>query len=539
MVALDIANRLKATGYDDKIEQVQDVNGKHIVRVNGNEVEVSSATSKPNRSLWVAWMYIFDWYPSHYSPAEKKLVRKLDSVLLTLCCLCFYIKWLDQNALNSAYWSGMREELEIKGNEYSLFGTFYNIGYMVFEIPSMMIISRPQFARYYVPTMETLWSVLTFTQSRLSSVSQIYGTRFLLGFLETPAATGSMYLLTSWYRADEVFKRAGVWYVSSNIGAMFSGYLQAAAHKGLNGVHGMSGWRWLFIIDGCISISIALAGFFLYPGLPTTQPRVWWLTEEERQLAVARMQSQGTKQSSRIGKRMLKRVFSHWHFYIAVLTYVFFQCTSYVGGQMQAWLKKEADMNGTYSIEEINLIPTGVQGLAIVAGVLITSLVMIYPMWIIFSCVTAVLLFSNICLRIWHIPLGLHFTCYYLLGLTSCVTPILFPWINVVMKDDNEARSFTTGAMMTIGWAFFSFYPITVFPILEAPQWTKGYTVNIVFIVCYWTLFLIGQYLWRREEQTRKFDINKPGNSSADEFVKPEALQVEIGDEKETKETRG
>jgi hypothetical protein len=45
-------------------------------------------------------------------------VRKLDMVLLTLCCLCFYIKWLDQNALNSAYWSGMREELEIKGNEY-------------------------------------------------------------------------------------------------------------------------------------------------------------------------------------------------------------------------------------------------------------------------------------------------------------------------------------------------------------------------------------------------------------------------------------
>jgi hypothetical protein len=43
---------------------------------------------------------------------------------------------------------------------------------------------------------------------------------------------------------------------------------------------------------------------------------------------------------------------------------------------MQAWLKKEADMNGTYSIEEINLIPTGVQGVAIVTGILVTSLVM-------------------------------------------------------------------------------------------------------------------------------------------------------------------
>lgn len=75
---------------------------------------------------------------------------------------------------------------------------------------------------------------------------------------------------------------------------------------------------------------------------------------------------------------------------------------------MQAWLKKEADVNGTYSIEEINLIPTGVQGVAIVTGILVTSLVMIYPMWAVFSAVTAVLLFANVCLRIWHIPLGLH-----------------------------------------------------------------------------------------------------------------------------------
>ncbi|TQN64823.1 Pantothenate transporter liz1 [Colletotrichum shisoi] len=537
MVPLRLAERLKATGYDDKIEPVQNLDGKTVVRVNDTEVVVSSATQKPNRSLWVAWMYIFDWYPSHYSKEEKHLVRKLDRVLLTLCCLCFYIKWLDQNALNSAYWSGMREELEIKGNEYSLFGTFYNIGYMIFEIPSMMIISRPQFARYYVPTMETLWSILTFTQSTLNSVSQIYGTRFLLGVLETPAATGSIYLLTSWYRSDEVFKRAGVWYVSSNMGAMFSGYFQAAVTD-LDGTHGMSGWRWLFIVDGCISICVAIAGFFLYPGLPTTQPRVWWLTEEERLLAVARMQSQGTKQSSKIGRRMLKRVFTHWHFYVAVLTYVFFQCTSYVGGQMQAWLKKEADMNGTYTIKEINLIPTGVQGLAIVSGILITSLVMIYPMWIVFSCVTSVLLFSNVCLRIWNIPLGLHFTCYYLLGLTSCMTPMLFPWIQMIMKDDNEARSFTTGAMMTIGWAFFSFYPITVFPILEAPRWAKGYTVNIVFILCYWTIFMIGQYLWRREERNKKFDINQHGNSDADEFAKPEAIEVEIDDEKMAKSTK-
>ena len=86
----------------------------------GEKLPVAPATEKPTKSFWVAWIYIFDWYPSHYSKEEKKLVRKLDCILLSLCCLCFYIKWLDQNALNSAYVSGMQEEIGIKGNEYVL-----------------------------------------------------------------------------------------------------------------------------------------------------------------------------------------------------------------------------------------------------------------------------------------------------------------------------------------------------------------------------------------------------------------------------------
>lgn len=47
----------------------------------------SSAENKPKRSLWVAWLHLFDWYPGHYSKEEKKLLFKLDCVILPLCCL--------------------------------------------------------------------------------------------------------------------------------------------------------------------------------------------------------------------------------------------------------------------------------------------------------------------------------------------------------------------------------------------------------------------------------------------------------------------
>lgn len=51
------------------------------------QIVVSSSYPKPTRSLWLAWLYLFDWYPSHYSKEEKRLLRKQDSIILTLLCL--------------------------------------------------------------------------------------------------------------------------------------------------------------------------------------------------------------------------------------------------------------------------------------------------------------------------------------------------------------------------------------------------------------------------------------------------------------------
>ncbi|KAH6666522.1 major facilitator superfamily domain-containing protein [Plectosphaerella plurivora] len=441
-----------------------------------NGVVVSSATKPPTRSLWIAWLYIFDWYPNHYSKEEKKLLKKLDRIILPL------------------------------------------IGYLVLEIPVMLMISRPKLSRWILPVCETLWSIITFIQSRNNSAQMIYGMRFLMGLFETPAASGSLYILASWYRSDEVFKRAGVWYVSSNIGAMFGGYMQAAAHAGLDGVGGMQGWRWVFIIDGIISLPIAIAGFFLYPGIPTS-PRIWWMKEEEQKLAQARMQDDGVRKSRKIGKRMLKRVFGHWHFYIAVGTYVCFQLTTWVAGQMIVWVKS----TGQYSIEMINILPTGVQALAIVVGIVVP----VYPIWVPFLFAATILLFCHATLLVWEIPVGLHFAAYFMLGMTSCITPMLFPWVHLIMKDDNEAKSFTTGSMMTVGWAFFTWYNVVTFPITEGPRWTRGFTANVTLTCCYVTFFMIGQVLWHRDTKRGlyKRSIEEEENQEVlDEKLGPDGL---------------
>jgi hypothetical protein len=47
----------------------------------------------PNRNVWIAWMYMFDWYPSHYPADEKKFLRKLDAFMLSFTCVAFFLKW--------------------------------------------------------------------------------------------------------------------------------------------------------------------------------------------------------------------------------------------------------------------------------------------------------------------------------------------------------------------------------------------------------------------------------------------------------------
>jgi MFS family permease len=113
--------------------------------------------------------------------------------------------------------------------------------------------------------------------------------------------------------------------MSFSLGGIFSGQLQAKAYKLLNGIGGLSGWRWLFILDGCISLPIALLGFALFPGLPA-EKKPWRMTEDEHALAKRRVKDEGIVQSRAnvLSRALLERLFTKWHFYLAIALYTLY-----------------------------------------------------------------------------------------------------------------------------------------------------------------------------------------------------------------------
>jgi ACS family pantothenate transporter-like MFS transporter len=161
------------------------------------------------------------------------------------------------------------------------------------------------------------------------------------------------YIIGSWYRKEELAKRSCIFHTSAAIATMFSGYLMAGVYK-LDGRGGFKGWQWLFIIDGVISVPIAILGFFALPDLPEIS-KPFYLSKEEVAFAQKRMELEGRQKRQPYTKAKIRKIFTSWHVYALVALYVFFNNGNPAGQPIfQQFLKASKDPK--YTVTEINTV---------------------------------------------------------------------------------------------------------------------------------------------------------------------------------------
>jgi MFS transporter, ACS family, pantothenate transporter len=197
-----------------------------VVVVDGIKLQV-----QPKRS-WKS--YVWDTFDK--TPEERKFLFKLDGILLTFASLGYFIKYLDQININNAFVSGMKEDLNLYGNQLNYMQTLWTVGYVLGEVPSNMLLTRVR-PSIWIPACEVTWATLTILLALCKNAQQVYVLRFFIGLAESTFYPGMQYIIGSWYRRDELAKRSCIFHVSSAIGTMFSGYLMAAVYH-LDGVQG-------------------------------------------------------------------------------------------------------------------------------------------------------------------------------------------------------------------------------------------------------------------------------------------------------------
>tara|TARA_R110002003_G_scaffold325_8_gene18826 strand:- start:5103 stop:5888 length:786 start_codon:yes stop_codon:yes gene_type:complete len=194
------------------------------------------------------WSYLWDYEPGR-THEERAFISKLDCYLITILSLGYFIKNLDQTNIANAFVSGMKEDLAMNKNEINLVDTAWTVGYVVGQIPSQIVLTRVR-PSIWVPICELVWTMLTFCLAAAKTSNHVIAIRFFIGLAESIFYPAAHTILGSWYKPSELGKRACIFHASSAAASMFSGYLQAAVYKGLNGVHGFAGWQWLFVGDG-------------------------------------------------------------------------------------------------------------------------------------------------------------------------------------------------------------------------------------------------------------------------------------------------
>jgi len=131
-----------------------------------------------------------------------------------------------------------------------------------------------------------LWGIVTASVGAINTYPQLIVTRLFLGMLESGLTPGACYIFSNWYLPSEMGKRTSTYQTSAQLGGAFGGLIAGGVMSNLEGAQGIRGWRWLFIIEGVITIAFAIAAVFILPDYPTNSKR---LTEQERFVATTRL----------------------------------------------------------------------------------------------------------------------------------------------------------------------------------------------------------------------------------------------------------
>lgn len=223
---------------------------------------------------------------------EKKLMRKIDLRLIPLFTILYLLSFLDRGNIGNAKIEGLAETLELKGNEYNLCLTIFFVFYASMEIPCNTILRYVK-PKIFIPVTMMLWSVVMVCMGTVKNYHQLMATRALLGLFEASLFPGISYILSMYYKKTEVLIREAIFFSAASMAGAFSGLLAAAISK-MDGIGGYEGWRWIFILEGLLTLVAAFGACFCFPLLPA---ECEFLTEREREFVVNRVKfSSNTKQ---------------------------------------------------------------------------------------------------------------------------------------------------------------------------------------------------------------------------------------------------
>ncbi|KAI4146188.1 MAG: hypothetical protein LQ341_002157 [Variospora aurantia] len=236
---------------------------------------------------------------------QRKLVAKIDLRVIPVLSILYLLAFLDRTNIANASIYGLQEELGLRGSQYNTALTIFFVPYIVFEIPSNILLKKLK-PHVWLSVCMFAFGFVTICQGLVQNYSGLLATRFFLGVAET-----GMF--------PEAQRRYTFFFSSTSLAGAFGGLLASAIGK-MHRMRGYLGWRWIFILEGVLTCVVAFIFYFIIPDFPEEAK---WLSEEERTYVQNRLRKdQGRSAAERsIGTRDVINVFKDYKIFIGGFMY--------------------------------------------------------------------------------------------------------------------------------------------------------------------------------------------------------------------------
>ncbi|KAL4811444.1 major facilitator superfamily domain-containing protein [Aspergillus unguis] len=253
---------------------------------------VAEATKQPVTGTYVApeeiqarFDLLRDLSPEEMEALNKKVLKKVDWHMMPCVTLMFLMNYLDRINVSNARLAGLQGDLHMSDTVWNAgISTFY-VGYLIGQLPGNMLMAKSN-PRWFLPAMMVMWSAGTICMPAMTNGAGFCTVRFFIGLTEAPFFPGLTLLTSSWYTKEESPMRMAIWHAGNTISNIMSGFLAAGILENMEGTANLHAWQWFFLIEGMVSILVAVASFIFLPAWPHNTR---FLSAEEREMAQYRV----------------------------------------------------------------------------------------------------------------------------------------------------------------------------------------------------------------------------------------------------------
>ncbi|CAF1424144.1 unnamed protein product [Rotaria sp. Silwood1] len=271
-----------------------------------NQVSLANDNNQPNSGIM-------------NEPDDEKILRKLDLHLIPTMTLLYLLSFLDRVNIGQAKLNGLTISLNLSSIEYNTCLSVFFITYVVFEIPSNLILKKCRPSRW-IPFTMVAWGTVMTCMGLVKSYHSLLICRLLLGATESGLFPGATFYLSSWYKRRELSWRISILFSAAALAGAFGGILAYGINK-MDGLGKQEGWRWIFYVEGLVTVVVGLLAFFLINDFPTDRPK--FLSEQECNHVLVRLRTDaGPGASEHFSWVQVRSVFSDWKIYIWSLCFL-------------------------------------------------------------------------------------------------------------------------------------------------------------------------------------------------------------------------